>query len=78
IRKILDFALSTDAERMVVGHTHPNSDLIVSEEDRRTTQSIYNALHYAGIQLDDHIIVNDSGVISLVEEDRFPTEPTLI
>ncbi len=78
IRKILDFAINTNAERAIIAHNHPNSDLIASVEDRHTTHSIYNALHYAGVRLDDHIIVNDSGAISLAREKWFPTEPTVI
>lgn len=78
MRSLLDFAINSGAERAVIAHNHPNSDLMPSTEDIHTTQIIYNALHYAGIQLDDHIITNDSGAVSLVALQKFPHEPTVI
>lgn len=78
MRKLLDVAINSGAERVIIAHNHPNSDLTPSKEDFRTTQIIYNALHYAGILLDDHIITNDSGTVSLVQLKKFPSGPTMI
>lgn len=78
MRKLLDFVMNSGAERVVIAHNHPNSDLIPSSDDIHTTKIIYNVLHYAGIHLDDHIIVNDSGAVSLVQLEKFPGSPTMI
>ncbi len=78
MRKLLDFVMNSGAERVVIAHNHPNSDLIPSSDDIHTTKIIYNVLHYAGIHLDDHIIVNDSGAVSLVQLGEFPGSPTMI
>ena len=78
MRNLLDFAINSGAARAVVAHNHPNSDLFPSKEDLYTTQIIYNALHYADIHLDDHIITNDNGAISLVKIGKFPSKPTMI
>lgn len=78
LRKLLDVVINSGAERAVIAHNHPNSELVPSSEDIHTTKLIYNALHYAGVQLDDHIIVNDSGAVSLIQTGSFPCEPTII
>ncbi len=78
MRKLLDVVINSGASRAVIAHNHPNSDLEPSIEDLHTTQLIYNALHYAGVQLDDHIITNDSGAVSLLKLNKFPHGPTSI
>ncbi len=77
-RKILDVVMNCGASRAIIAHNHPNGDLVPSAQDLRTTQVIYNALHYAGVTLDDHIITNDSGAVSLVQIEKFPHGPTSI
>ncbi len=77
-RKLLDVVINSGAERAVIAHNHPNSELTPSMEDLHTTQLIYNVLHYAGVTLDDHIITNDSGAVSLVQIGKFPHEPTIM
>lgn len=78
MRNLLDFVINSGAARAVIAHNHPNSELMPSTEDLHTTQIIYNILHYAGILLDDHIITNDTGAVSLVQIGKFPHEPTMI
>ncbi len=72
IRKVLQFALAFNATRVIIGHNHPQGDAIPSKDDIYTTQRLYNALIYAGIRLDDHIIVADNDHISFAQSDILP------
>ncbi len=77
-RKLLDIVMGCGASRVVIAHNHPEGELFPSTQDLQTTQIIYNALHYAGVTLDDHIITNDSGAVSLVQIEKFPRGATKI
>ena len=72
IRKVLQFALAFNATRVIIGHNHPQGDAIPSSDDILTTQRLYNALIYAGIRLDDHIIVAEDDHISFAQSDILP------
>ena len=67
VRKVLQFALSFDATRVIIGHNHLHGDALPSADDLYTTQKIANALSGAGIRLDDHIIVAQDDHVSLAQ-----------
>ena len=71
-RKILDFALSSNAARVIVAHNHPDNNPNPSSDDILTTRRLYNAFHYANIRLDDHIIVTEDGAFSIAKSELVP------
>lgn len=73
VRKILQFALAFDSSRVIIGHNHLHGDAIPSIDDLYSTQQIFNALLYAGIHLDDHIIFAGDDHISLAQSNLLPT-----
>lgn len=73
IRKLLDFAIASNAVRAVIAHNHLNNDPNPSNDDLETTKKVYNALHYANIHLDDHIIVTEDDSVSLARIGKMPS-----
>ncbi len=72
IRKILQFALSFEATRVIIGHNHLHGDALPSADDIYTTGKIAIALSSAGIRLDDHIIVAQDDHISFAQSNILP------
>ncbi len=72
IRRVLEFSLAFNATRVIIGHNHPQGDALPSIDDIQTTHQLYNALIYAGIRLDDHIIVADNDHISFAQSGILP------
>ncbi len=65
IRKILDYALTAEAEHLVIAHNHVDGTLYPSQEDFETTAIIFEALEPLKIILDDHIITSGNEYLSL-------------
>ena len=65
IREVVENALLTDATSVLLGHNHPSGIALPSEEDRRITLQIRDALATMGIMLADHIIVADDDFVSM-------------
>ncbi|MBE6971205.1 MAG: DNA repair protein RadC [Ruminococcaceae bacterium] len=65
IREVVENALHTDATAVLLGHNHPSGIALPSEEDRRITLQIKDALATMGIALADHIIVADNDFVSM-------------
>jgi DNA repair protein RadC len=63
-REIYQRAVLLGSVALVVGHNHPSGQLIPSEEDRRVTKALKSAGEVIGINLLDHVIVNDTGLYS--------------
>ena len=57
IRKLAEFALSSNAVSVIVAHNHPGGGCRPSEADIKLTKSVNNALSAIGINLLDHIII---------------------
>lgn len=72
IRKLLDFALASNAVRAVLAHNHPDNNITPSTQDIYTTRRVYNAFHYANIRLDDHIIVTENATVSIARSGIIP------
>ena len=56
IRDIMAAALRMDAAALIVAHNHPSGDPLPSEEDRRATRRLADALAPAGLRLLDHLV----------------------
>lgn len=68
VRKILKAALAANATSVVLAHNHPSGVALPSEEDRRATKIVKDALDAVGILLADHIIVADDDFVSLADD----------
>ena len=63
-REVFSPAIEDRAASIIIGHNHPSGQLDISEQDREVTKRIKSVGEIIGIQLDDHIIVVESGFIS--------------
>ena len=58
---IVALALKTNASGIIVSHNHPSHNLTPSDEDRRLTKRIADAVLLFEIKLLDHLIVVADG-----------------
>ena len=68
VRKVVRAALDTNATSVVLAHNHPSGVALPSEEDKRVTQVIHDALDAVDVLLADHIIVADGDFVSLADD----------
>ncbi|MDP2744832.1 MAG: DNA repair protein RadC [Dehalococcoidia bacterium] len=66
-REVFMEAISASAASMIVAHNHPSGELSPSEEDIKLTKRLKEAGELLGIEVLDHIIVADTGFISMRE-----------
>lgn len=66
-REVFRPALSACAAALVLVHNHPSGDPTPSAEDRSVTRRLVEAGELLGIRVVDHIIVAESGYVSLNE-----------
>lgn len=67
-REILQPAIACSALGFIMAHNHPSGSLAPSQDDIDFTRAIKRASEIIGIGLYDHLIVSDSGFVSLKEE----------
>ena len=63
-------AILSNSNAIVLVHNHPSGELTPSRDDIELTQRIKEAGEILGIPLLDHVIVADSGYVSLRETDQ--------
>ena len=68
VRKVVKAALDANATSVVLAHNHPSGVALPSEEDKRVTQVIHDALDAVDVLLADHIIVADGDFVSLADD----------
>ena len=66
-RKIVERALHHRATGIIIAHNHPGGVLRPSEDDKRATAAIANALSTVEVSLLDHIIITSAGYFSWKE-----------
>lgn len=66
-RKIVEFALKHNCDRIALAHNHPNGSSQASRNDINATASLVDTLDGIGIELIDHIIVGKYGATSMHE-----------
>ncbi len=71
-RKIFDYAFKVGAAGVILAHNHPGGSRIASSADWKITERIFLAGKLLDIALLDHILVTDSGVVSLRADSRWP------
>lgn len=67
IRTIVETALRRNAAYVILSHNHVDGIALPSMQDKRTTETIRQALRYVGITLSDHIIVAGEDYVSFVD-----------
>ena len=71
IRKIVSFAVNSNATAVILAHNHPGGVALPSSNDIVVTRRIYNALKIMEINLCDHIIVAGDDFVSMQESGIF-------
>ena len=69
-REVFADVLAERASGVIIAHNHPNGYLKPSNEDIAVTKRIKEAAAILGISLLDHIIFNNKGYYSFVENDE--------
>lgn len=64
-RQVLRTAIDVSATSVILAHNHPSGDPTPSQQDIAFTRQVAEALKPAGIQLIDHLIITNSGHVSL-------------
>jgi len=67
-RRVIEAALAHHAAGLILVHNHPSGYPEPSEDDKRLTQAIVEAVRTVDIQVIDHIIVGRDGYYSFREE----------
>ncbi len=71
IRRIVEYAISSNCTNVIVAHNHPHGLASPSHADCVTTIDIYRALKTCEVNLLDHIIVSPSGCTSMLNDGFF-------
>lgn len=66
-RKIVENALKKNAVSVIISHNHPSGKLVPSNDDRRMTKMVSDALAVINIAIVDHVIVSSEGYFSFKE-----------
>ncbi|MEA3346607.1 MAG: DNA repair protein RadC [Candidatus Auribacterota bacterium] len=68
-RKIVENALKKNAVSVIISHNHPSGKLAPSNDDRRMTKMVSDALAVINIAVVDHVIVSSEGYFSFKENE---------
>ncbi len=70
-RDILENVLLDNASRAIIAHNHPSGIAEPSAADIDFTLNVRNILSSVNVELSDHIIVGESGVLSMRDSNRY-------
>jgi DNA repair protein RadC len=72
IRLIIATALKCAATSIIIAHNHPSGNLDPSEQDRKSTKNLNQALELFNISLLDHLIITpkEKAYFSLTDKDE--------
>jgi len=70
-REVFKEAISATAASVIFAHNHPSGDPTASEDDIRLTKRLAEVGEIVGIDVLDHIIINDKNYLSLKREGLF-------
>lgn len=70
-REVFKEAISASAASIIIVHNHPSGDCTPSSDDIELTKRLHEAGEIIGINVLDHIIVSDSGYVSLKAKGLF-------
>lgn len=69
---ILTCGLACRAQRVIVAHNHPSGSLKPSLADLQITTKLLKMLMQVDIDLDEHLIITDTGFVSIYDENTKP------
>jgi DNA repair protein RadC len=67
ITLILQAAIKSNASGVILAHNHPSGNILPSDEDKRLTKAVKDALKLVDIELLDHIILTDENYLSFMD-----------
>lgn len=59
MRTAIEYALKTNANRIVIAHNHTSGDPTPSKNDKEATKMLVTVLKFLDIHLKDHIILGE-------------------
>ena len=68
VKLLVSLALHTMATSVIIAHNHPSGTLKPSNQDIELTKKIKQILALIDVQLLDHLIISETGKLSLFEE----------
>ena len=66
-REVFQAAVQCTAASIILAHNHPSGDVTPSQDDIQLTQRLRQAGEIMGIEILDHLIMGDTGFLSLKE-----------
>lgn len=73
IRKLTDYIIKHDCDRIIIAHNHPHGDPTPSNDDINMTQRIFNSCVLNDIDILDHVIYSPTGTYSFAEDGLMTT-----
>ncbi len=67
-RIVFGIALKATATSIIIAHNHPSGNLKPSSEDIRITEKLKQGGKFLEIEVHDHLIISESGYLSMAEE----------
>lgn len=71
VRELTRVVLEVNAQKIIVAHSHPHGVALPSREDISTTKLIYEMMNFIKVHLDDHLIVTDTGYMSMAKSRHY-------
>jgi DNA repair protein RadC len=65
---ILQAALLSNSNGIIIAHNHPSGNLTPSEADKQITNTIKQACKFQDIALLDHLIITENGYYSFADD----------
>lgn len=70
-RKVIEAAMKTSANAVVLAHNHPNGLAVPSGDDIKSTMALVEALNIIGVKVLDHIIISGEDFVSLASSQQY-------
>ena len=71
VRELTRIVLEVNAQRIIIAHSHPHGVALPSPEDVTITKYVYEMMKFIKVQLDDHLIVTDTGYMYMAKNRRY-------
>lgn len=70
-RKVIEAAMKTSANGVILAHNHPNGLAVPSNDDIRSTIMLIDALSVIGVRVLDHVIIGEEDYVSLINSHQY-------
>lgn len=71
IRELTRVVLEVNAQKIILAHSHPHGVALPSGDDISVTKYVYEMMKFIKVHLDDHIIVTDTGYMSMANSRHY-------